>query len=83
MALVPVPGGVVANRDSDSVSVIDTRSYRILAEVKVGDAPFGLALDPVSRRIYAVNVRGNSVSVIDPDKLEVVATLEGRKKPYA
>ncbi|MGY4831096.1 YncE family protein [Sphaerotilaceae bacterium SBD11-9] len=55
----------VAERDDDSVAVVSVRERRVLARVKVGSHPFALLLDAARRRLYALNVQSDDVSVID------------------
>ncbi|MBT9595726.1 MAG: DUF1929 domain-containing protein [Vitreoscilla sp.] len=64
----------VANPDNDSVSVFDTASLALLAEIPVGNAPRTLAR-AVDGRVWVTNLRGDSLSVIDPSALAVLATV--------
>lgn len=59
------PLAFVAERDDDSVAVVDTRALRVLARVRVGSHPFALLHDAPRQRLYALNVQSNDVSVID------------------
>jgi len=54
----------VANRESDSVSVIDSNSGNTKT-IRVGVEPRAIAVDGTSNKIYVVNERSNTVSVID------------------
>ncbi|TNY06445.1 YncE family protein, partial [Escherichia coli] len=54
---------------------------RITKTVPVGRDPYGAALTPDGRFVYAGNLADNSVSVIDVPTLKVVATIEGFKQP--
>ncbi|HEV7438413.1 MAG TPA: YncE family protein, partial [Methylobacterium sp.] len=56
---------LVANREGNSVSVIDAGTRRQIRLIPVGEHPFGLTLDPDGRRAYTANVISNDVSVID------------------
>ena len=50
------PGGAtvfVAERDDDSVAVVDTAAQRVLARVRVGSHPFALLYDAPRSRLYA------------------------------
>lgn len=55
----------VANRDSNSVSVIDTATLRVAATLPVGAQPNGVALDSATNRVYVANWGSNDISVID------------------
>ncbi|HEY5909204.1 MAG TPA: alkaline phosphatase family protein [Verrucomicrobiae bacterium] len=74
-ALAVSPGGnyvVVANTGSDTLSVIDTRTDRIIEKIWArqtpadlfGAQPNALAFDPSGRRLYVCNGTQNAVAVI-------------------
>jgi YVTN family beta-propeller protein len=71
----------VANTTSGSVSVVDTRSRRVLEEIAVGIAPVGIALRPDGSQLWVANHVSDSVSVVDTDRRsptyhQVVATVQ-------
>ncbi len=72
----------VANRDSNDVGVIDTRTHKIVNKINVGKHPFGVALSGNGQFVYVVNVESNSVSVIDVKRDVVVATIPVGEHPY-
>ncbi|MBT2299626.1 YncE family protein [Variovorax paradoxus] len=75
----------VAERDDDSVAVIDTATRRVLARVRVGSHPFALLYDAARARLYALNVQSDDISVIDVRdtwRPAVVATVKVGKAPY-
>ena len=75
----------VAERDDDSVAVVDIVLLRVRARVKVGSHPFALLLDGPRQRLYALNVQSNDISVIDvrnPDRPHVLATVPVGDSPY-
>ena len=56
----------VANHDSNSISVIDTRSNQVINNIaSVGDSPVGIAINSISNKLYVSNIASNTVSVID------------------
>jgi len=57
----------VANTTSDSVSVIDTATLAVVAEIPVGVEPVSLALRPNGAELWVSNHVSDSVSVIDLD----------------
>lgn len=59
------PLAFVAERDDDSVAIVDTSDLRVLARVSVGSHPFALLYDAPRQRLYALNVQSNDISVID------------------
>jgi YVTN family beta-propeller protein len=86
--LTEVSGGSarawVVNPDNDSVSVFDLATRTRLAEITVGTSPRTLAR-AADGRIWVANLRGASLSVIDPVSLSVSATLALPRgsQPYA
>jgi YVTN family beta-propeller protein len=68
-AVAIAPGGktaYVANKGSDTVSVVDTTSSRVLATIAVGDEPDAIAITPDGKKVYvANNGGGGSVSAIN------------------
>jgi len=74
-AIASSPGGkyvVVANTGSDTLSVIDTRTDRVIEKIWArqnpgdlfGAQPNALAFDPSGRRLYVCNGTQNAVAVI-------------------
>jgi len=57
----------VSNAHSDTVSIVDGATYQVLDTVRVGNSPFGLAIDTQTKRVFVANRLSNDVSVImDP-----------------
>src|SRR5229473_2967650 len=65
----------IVNTGSNSVSVIDTTSNTVVATVRVGALPFGVAITPDGTRAYVTNATDNTLSVIDTASNTVVATV--------
>ena len=65
----------IPNRDSSSVSVIDTARNTIIATIAVGTHPEGIAVTPDGRHVYVPNYCSNSVSVIDTVDNTVADTI--------
>lgn len=57
----------VVNTPSDTVDVIDTESYEILARIRVGVEPVGIGIKPDGTEVWVSNHVSDSVSVIDSD----------------
>jgi YVTN family beta-propeller protein len=73
----------IADLGPGNVTVIDTRARQVSATVAIG--PPGT--DPFSAQatndaIYVVDQGANTLSVVDPDTLNVVATLSTGNSPY-
>jgi uncharacterized protein (TIGR03118 family) len=65
----------VANSESDSVSVIDTATNTVIANIAVGSFPQGLTINPNGSRAWVSN--NNSISVIDTATNTIIATIAG------
>ncbi|MDW5550158.1 glutaminyl-peptide cyclotransferase [Methanosarcina sp.] len=80
------PFAYITNTGSKNVSVIDTATNTVTAMVKVGDSPYGVAVNPNGKRVYVTNcgndtVPGNTVSVIDTATNMVIATVKVGNNP--
>ena len=69
------PFAYIANRDDDTVSVIDTVTDKVVSTIAVGDYPHGLAVTPNGERIFVANRSAGTVSVIDAATRSVIATI--------
>ena len=72
----------VTNGKSNTVSVIDLRTFELAKTIPVGAGPTGVAANRKKNEIYVVNAGSNNVSVIDAEKNAVVATIGVHGKPY-
>ena len=72
----------VAERDDDTVAVVDVAEQRVRSRVRVGSHPFALLYDHARQRLYALNVQSDDVSVIDTRTLAVLKTIKVGKAPY-
>jgi YVTN family beta-propeller protein len=60
----------VANHDSDSVSVINIITNNVIDNISsVGDSPVGIAINPITNKLYISSIGSNTVSVIDTKAL--------------
>jgi YVTN family beta-propeller protein len=73
----------VANYGSDSVTVIDAASEKVIATVRVGERPQDIAIDSKTHRVYVANTHSDTVSVIDGVLNKVLTTVKTGKAPYA
>src|SRR5262249_20905150 len=60
---------------SGTVSVVDRRAGREVAQIEVGLHPSGLVLSPDRSRLYVANANSDTVSVIDTRSDTVVETI--------
>ena len=72
----------VSNGKSNTVSVIDLRTFELAKTIPVGVSPTGIAANSKKNEIYVVNSGSNNVSVIDAEKNAVVATIGVHGRPY-
>ena len=59
---------------NDMVAVVDPVGNKVLQLIGVGSQPKGMAINPLTRKLYVANSNGNSVSVIDLATNSVVKT---------
>lgn len=64
----------VANRDSDSITVID-RLYVTAQRVPTGRAPEGMALSPSASELWVTNRADHTITVIDARRYRPLATI--------
>ena len=64
-----------ADYDSDSVTMIDTDSERVVATIPVGDGPQDVTWAPDGRFAYVADVNADTVSVVDAATMTVTATV--------
>jgi YVTN family beta-propeller protein len=78
---------VVANRDADTVSVIQVRdsqgqdSFSKLAEVPVGIEPHCVAVTPDNQRVFVTNAVDGTVSAVSLVNYRVLATIPVGTEP--
>lgn len=66
----------VASRNSDTVTVIDSATNKVVDIITVGPEPWDLAVNSDTHIVYTVNRSPRTVSVIDGTTNEVVAALD-------
>ncbi|HEY7639110.1 MAG TPA: cytochrome D1 domain-containing protein [Steroidobacteraceae bacterium] len=71
----------VANINDGSVSVIDLKRQRRIANIATGDGTEGIAISPDQREVWVGNNDSNTLSIIDVASLKVVATLPSKSFP--
>ncbi len=94
IATVPVDGPVgdikanpLSNRvyflhDEAYVGVLDGKTNKIIADVKTGDGPAYLAVNPRTNRIYVSNFRDGTVSVISGKTNRLMTTIKVGQRPF-
>jgi len=83
LALMPDEAEVwVANQDSNTVTILDTGTGEIVAEVEVGRTPRTLALAPDGALAYVACQDSDEVWVLATAQRRVVATVGIGRAPY-
>jgi uncharacterized protein (TIGR03437 family) len=72
----------IANSGLNRVEVFDIRTGRLLAPIKVGQLPRSMALTPDGSLLYVANSGGETISVVDPDKLQTVDRVQFPPIPF-
>jgi len=72
----------ITNGGSNTVSVIDLRTFRLAKTIQVGLNPTGVAANTLKNEIYVANTESNNISVIDAERNHVVATIGVHGRPY-
>ncbi|MEK3901935.1 YncE family protein [Paenibacillus sp. FSL R7-0179] len=61
--------------DFGYVAVIDPVQDTIIERIRVGSEPGPMCMDPSEKKLYVINTREDSVSIIDVDSLKVLNTV--------
>ncbi|MGA2562022.1 MAG: YncE family protein [Steroidobacteraceae bacterium] len=83
IALAPSIGqGFISDGRADTVTVFDLHSLATLRTIPVnGHNPDAILYDEASKRLYTFNGASHDISVIDPLKAAVIATIPAGGKP--
>jgi YVTN family beta-propeller protein len=83
IALAPELGkGFASNGRADTVTVFDLKSLKSSGTIPVGGHnPDAIVYDKASRHVYTFNGRSKDISVIDPQRGAVIATIAAGGKP--
>ena len=65
----------IANAAMNRVEVYDIAQQKLLAPISVGQLPTSLALTPEGFTLYVANSGGESISIVDPDAMQVTDTV--------
>jgi YVTN family beta-propeller protein len=74
---------LVANQTAGSVSLVDTQSAKVVAEIPTGDRPAGAAISPDGKRGLVTHWYGYDLAVlgIEHDQLKVTGRIEVGPEP--
>jgi YVTN family beta-propeller protein len=73
---------LVVNPDSNTLSLVDTASHAVLAELPIGVDPRTVAVDSAGGRAYVANRGSDSVSVVGLAAQTVIADVPVGPRPY-
>ena len=67
----------VANYDSDSISIIDVTTNKVIGNISSGgDSPVGIAINPITGKLYVSNIASNTVSVINTEAIGTAGKVD-------
>ena len=72
----------ISNGNTNTVTALDIVHIRPDRTIAVGRNPTGLAANPVTNEIYVVNSGSGTLSVLDAERNDVVATIPLGSSPY-
>jgi len=72
----------IANSGLNRVETFDLRTRKFLAPIKVGQLPRSVALTPDGNTLYVANSGGESISIVDLNKGEVVGRVRFPPIPF-
>jgi YVTN family beta-propeller protein len=72
----------IANIDVNTVSVLDTKQNKVIAEIPVGREPRQLALSPDDRVLYVTCMFDNKVDIIDTADKKVTGSVPVGIEPF-
>jgi YVTN family beta-propeller protein len=72
----------VSDGRAGTVTVIDSQSYAVLATIKVGARPWGVALSPDGKYLFTANGPSNDVSVVDLATNKEIAKVKAGEGPW-
>jgi YVTN family beta-propeller protein len=73
--------GFTSNGRLNNVFEFELATNKVLKEIPTGENPDAISYEPFSKKIITCNGRSKSLSVIDPEKETVVATIDLGGKP--
>jgi uncharacterized protein (TIGR03437 family) len=65
----------IANSGMNRVEVYDIQKQGFMAPIKVGQLPSSLALTPDGLTLYVANSGSETISIVDPDKMQVTGRI--------
>ena len=75
---IPIPGSnlLLLPQGRGTISIVDGKDDKPIAELKGGTNPDGAAYDPFSKLVFVMNHTSGDATVVDPMAQKVVATIQ-------
>jgi YVTN family beta-propeller protein len=71
-----------ANIDINTVSFIDAKKRKVVAEIKVGKEPRQMTLSPDEKYLYVANMYDNKIDIVSIKDKKVIGSLETGIEPF-
>lgn len=71
----------VANIGSGSITALDLKASKKLADIQTGAGAEGITVTPDGKEVWVTNRAANTISIVDAATLKVLATLESKDFP--
>lgn len=65
----------IANRNGNSISVIDPVNKKTKDTIQVGETPVAIAIDSSGKWLYVANAKSNTISIIDTENESLAETI--------
>ena len=75
------PFAYVPNEKSATLSVIDTATDQVVADIKAGDKPRGLAVSGDGKRLYVSDQPNNDLVIVDLEARKAIGELKLGESP--
>ena len=75
--------GFISNGRTNSVTVFDINTNKVIAQIPTGQNPDAILYEPFSKRIISCNGRSKNLSIIDPLQNIVTDSVDAGGKPEA
>ena len=63
------PYAFITNQLDNSVSVIETKTHKVIKTISVTGKPVGVAVNRINSQVYISTPNGNGFAVLDDQKL--------------
>ena len=81
VSAAPTYRAFVTDERGDTLTVIDTRTYKVEKTLTVGKRPRGIGLSPDGTRLYVAVSAENKIAVVDPKTLKVLRKIPAGSDP--